>query len=454
MALSLSLYSFSKRRNSTAVPSGDGTVVNVVLKRETSLNNPTFIIESDDVSSFTYARFNSAYYFIDDIRSIRNNIWEIDCTIDALATLRTNIRSTSAFVEYAAQGNSQIPDTRLGVEYGVGGVKTATADVVPGTIGGVTNGSRYVTVLGQLGCDTYWVAEQEASRLMASISQWSEDAIDRTSLETIVDTGLRQVIGSGSAAACVRDAYVLPNGPINSTLGSAQNIYLGMFNTGQPGRKVTGSGTGEKYTDIAIPHQYADWRKQAPFEVVQLFLPLYGTINIPSDIAADSDALRVACRLNVRSGDFTYIVGGSGRQANEIVVGGNCAAPLAIGSSNINVPGSFGNIAAGLTAASYGNIPGAAAASLRILSPVPQSVGATGGISNVSPLAQCIVYYRNTSEAPSAQAAAQGIPLFATRTMNTLSGYVKTKGFSVTGSSRSALKDIVNDAMDNGVFLE
>lgn len=448
----LTLYSFSKRQNSTAVPSG-GSVVDVALKNETSLNAPTFILQSSEKPTANYAAFEGAYYFIDNLRSVRNDIWALECSMDVLATYRDEIRTLSAFVEYAAQGNAQIPDTRFEVEYGVGGVNVTTAGVFPGTLVGAA-GSKYITVLGQTGAETYYIADANLSRLFASIAQWSEGVIDRTSLETILDTGLRQLVGSGSAADCVRDAYCLPCSPIPETLGGSESIYLGMFNTGVSGNKISGSGDAVRTETISIPHQYNDWRRQAPYEIVQLFLPLYGTINIPSDIAADSDALTIEARLNVRSGDFTYYISGSGRSGKEITVGGNCAAPLAVGASNINPGGSLGAIAGGLASAAYGNVAGSVAASLSIISPVPHSVGASGGISNKYPNAQCMAYYRNTSGAPGSAAASHGIPLFAQRQLSSLSGYVKTRGASVSGAIRGAIRDRVNVMLDDGIFLE
>lgn len=448
----LSLYSFSKRQNSTSVPTG-GTDVDVTLKRETSLNAPTFILQSANRPTATYASFEGAYYFIDNVRSMRNDIWALECRLDVLATYRAQINATSAFVEYAAGGNSQIPDQRFEIEYGVAGVNMATAAVFPGSLT-LAAGSKFITVLGQTSAETFYIADANLARLFSSIAQWSENTIDRTSLETILDTGLRQLIGSGSAADCVRDAYCLPCGPIPATLGGAESIYLGMFNTGVTGNKISGSGDATEISSISIPHQYSDWRKQSPYEIVQLFLPLYGTINIPSDIAADSSALSIECRLNVRSGDFTYYVTGSGRSGKEITVGGNCAAPLAVGASNINPAGSMGAIASGLTSAAFGNVAGVAASSLHLLSPVPQSVGATGGISNKYPNAQCMVYYRNTSGAPGSAAATQGIPLFAQRQLSSLSGYVKTRGASVAGNIRGVLREQINMMLDDGIFLE
>ena len=453
MALTLTLYIFTKRQNSTAIPSSGGRAVDVVLKKETSFNNPSFILNGGRPSE-NYASFEGAYYFIDDIVSIRDDVWELVCSIDPLGTLRSAILSTSAFVEYAAQGNGQIVDSRLGVEYGVAGIDFSTASVFPGSLI-LSSGSKYITVVGQTTTETYYVSDTALKGLFQSIAQWADNTIDTTSLETIITTGLKQLIGSGNAAECVRDAYILPCGPITSILDGAETIYLGMFNTGITGYKISGSGDVEKTTSIDIPHHYGagDWRRQAPYEICQLFLPLYGTINIPSDIAADSSSLTIECRLNARSGDFTYYISGSGRSGKEIVVGGNCSAPLAIGASNINMSQA---VHAGLNMGSnamFGNIPGMAA-SLLSMSPVPSTTGQAGGVSNKYPNAQCMIYWRNTSDVPGANAGVQGLPLQATRQISTLSGYVQTRGFSVGGTARNWIKQRVNELMDSGVFVE
>ena len=453
MALSLTLYSFSKRHNSTAIPSDGGTVVDVVLKRETSMNSPVFLLNGSKPTA-TYAQFDGSYYFIDDIRSIRDDIWEIACTIDALGTLRSAIMNTRAFVEYAKDGNTEIIDPRLGVEYGVAGVNVSTGSAsVPYMDVDINDSGKFITVVGQSTTETFFISDAALAAVFENIADWADDTIDTTDILSAISSGFKQLIGSGSAAECIRDAYCLPIVAPLDVLGSAEPLMLGMFNTMLQVNRVTGAGNVTKTVSVSIPHQYSDWRKQAPYEVCQLFLPLYGTINIPTDIAADSSSLSITSILNVRSGDFTYYISGNGRGSHEITVGGNCAAPIAIGASNINMAQA---VSAGLSLGAnvmLGNAAGAAA-SLLSLSPAPSSVGQAGGISNRYSRAECYIYYRKTSDSPTAGAAYQGLPLQASKKMGDLTGYVQTRGFSVAGSYRDVLRQRVNEIMDSGAFLE
>ena len=456
---------FAKRKNSTARPASLGSAVAVALKEDCSIDRPVFLLTAP-VFDFNYCQWDDRYYFITDIVSERNNGWRVSCELDFLATYKDEILATTAFVEYATEGNGQIIDQRLGVEYGVAGVNSnVVGGAIPYMDVDINDAAIFISVVGTSSTDTYCISAQALAYLFYTTGTWvdqllDQSAIDMSSVQAAVGTsiaivieGFKQLIASGNAADCIRDAYVLPIVAPVDVLEAASPVWLGMFNSQVQANKVIGAGNVERTVTVSIPHQYSDWRKQAPYEVCQLFLPLYGTINIPSDIAADSDSLTVRAILNVRSGDYTYYISGTGRNNHEIVVGGNCAAPLAVGASNINL---MQAVSAGLgmgVNAAYGNMVGAAA-SLMSIAPAPHSVGQTGGISNRSPRIVCFVYYRNTSDYPTTGATVQGIPLQATRQLSTLSGYVQTRDASVSGVIHGEFYDRINGALDSGIFIE
>lgn len=449
----VSFGNFAKRKNSTARPASLAASFSAALKDNTSIDTPTFRLTAASFD-YNYCQWDNRYYFVTDITSERNNGWAITCQLDEMATYRTEIHNTNAFVEFAAVGNNDIPDTRLEVEYGVAGVKISTGgSPVPYMDVDINDSGYFITVVGQSTTDTYFISPNALAALFDNIATWAEETIDDTDTLSALASGFRQLISSGNAADCIRDAYVLPVVAPLAVLGAAEPLKLGMFNTGLQVNRVIGAGNCTDSETITIPHQYSDWRKQSPYEVVQLFLPLYGTINIPSDIAADSTSLTVKCILNVRSGDFTYYISGNGRSANEIVVGGNCAAPLAVGASNLTYGQAAGALGAGLSQAIFGNV-GAIGTTLSMLSPAPQGVGMMGGISNREPRVECYVYYRNVSANPPTMATSQGIPLFAPRRLGDISGYVKTRGASVSGTLHGEQFDRVNAMLDSGAFME
>ena len=71
------------------------------LKEACDIINPVIIISGENLSSYNYLYipiFNR-YYFITDIKVIRNNLWEISCHCDVLETYQTQIKAQKAVVE-------------------------------------------------------------------------------------------------------------------------------------------------------------------------------------------------------------------------------------------------------------------------------------------------------------------------------------------------------------------
>lgn len=113
----------NKRINSTArMPNNDYDFTPVVLKGNTSILNPVFIIQrpnSQAMAEFNYCyckEFNR-YYWIDDIiiQSGRSggssHFYELHCHVDVLASWREIILATPCFIKYI--GNKEFADFRV-----------------------------------------------------------------------------------------------------------------------------------------------------------------------------------------------------------------------------------------------------------------------------------------------------------------------------------------------------
>ena len=93
---------FSKRRNSTKqVDDSTGIVTDVVLKQGTSIESPVFLIQGVDLE-VNYVKFNNHYFYVDDIVVGNNNIYELHCSQDLLATYKSKILSTRCSILYAS----------------------------------------------------------------------------------------------------------------------------------------------------------------------------------------------------------------------------------------------------------------------------------------------------------------------------------------------------------------
>lgn len=109
----LVLYHFSKRKNSTKRPTGQGTEVPCLLKSATTFQNPTFILQKpmNDMLQFNYAKWADHYYFIDSTTSINAGQTEISCTEDVLATYKNEISNYTCFIERSSNQTTLANDT-------------------------------------------------------------------------------------------------------------------------------------------------------------------------------------------------------------------------------------------------------------------------------------------------------------------------------------------------------
>ena len=79
-----------------------GTDFTCVLKEGTSILRPTLVLSSSsNLGSFNYMYISdfSRYYFIDDIVSLHNNLWEVSGHVDVLETYAAQIKTNTAVIK-------------------------------------------------------------------------------------------------------------------------------------------------------------------------------------------------------------------------------------------------------------------------------------------------------------------------------------------------------------------
>ena len=70
------------------------------FRNEVDLLNPTFIVECKSVPTCNYCYIEDfkRYYYINDIKVVRNNIYSISCSVDVLMTYKHYITSSTQYV--------------------------------------------------------------------------------------------------------------------------------------------------------------------------------------------------------------------------------------------------------------------------------------------------------------------------------------------------------------------
>ena len=97
--MTITLYQFSKRQNSTKQPTNtvSHTDVTVFLKEPCDEFKPVFQLDAQ-YDTYNYLKWGSRYYWITSKTYITSDIIEIHCTKDLLATYKTAIGASSEYI--------------------------------------------------------------------------------------------------------------------------------------------------------------------------------------------------------------------------------------------------------------------------------------------------------------------------------------------------------------------
>ena len=75
------------------------------LREESSVIDPIIAIEASNLSQYNYLYIPSfsRFYYINNIESVRTNLWRISCHVDVLNTYRSEILAHQAIISDAAK---------------------------------------------------------------------------------------------------------------------------------------------------------------------------------------------------------------------------------------------------------------------------------------------------------------------------------------------------------------
>lgn len=378
-------YKFSKRKNSTKQPTGSGTSFTVNLKSGTSFISPTLLLEINTYPDYNYCVFEGMYYFVTDIVSVRNDLWEIFCKIDPLACAKAAITSSTQYVCYSSSaGSTWLEDTRIPL---LKETKVSSDSSLTGILS--TIGCYILTVVGKDACISYAInSESVLSAILTEIQNWRDDGINDEfiklqnptstytpstvqvlpsgstqaqcfnalfqqladvfesigngfqDIQTCIGDTLASVgdaaIGTGfignayqNAPQCIRSCIWVPFdiGMAPGASGVSSNIYLGVYDTQQIGTPITSKPVTGQNT-VNIPWHYTDWRR-AVCEDVYLYLPLVGLVTLSNTSITHASSITVDWSVTYTDGVISYKVSCGGEVIGSF--SGQCSANYPMG---------------------------------------------------------------------------------------------------------------------------
>lgn len=198
---------FNKRKNSTKRPEV-GVTRNVVLLDDVSLYSPVFESEYWDYND-NYCNWAGRFYYVTDVVTKNQNIFEVHCEIDPLATWKDDILATTAFVTFSTSSfDIGIPDYRLSSDP-ITLTKSSGVEVFPdlaeefvisyvGTKSAPTTGLTYSQLEGLQG-------QMMSNKCVKTITDWAKAIISEDPQGTETGNIVASLLGntSNSITRCI-----------------------------------------------------------------------------------------------------------------------------------------------------------------------------------------------------------------------------------------------------------
>lgn len=479
MSVSIYFAKVNKRRNST-LQATFSTSFDCVLKQATSIDRPTFILES---ASFDYnlAKWDDRYYFVDNVVSVKNNIWEVSCVLDVLATYKSYILNTTAYVLYDTVANTELPDNRLPIKTTKSvSASTAACPFVP-------DGGCYILSLTGSHDTTgvYKVSESELAALIDDLSYILDDIFDvynnppaqptytndvaqniKIAANYFVDDlqwrldclrkPITQIFGSGNIPQNIRECRYLPFDV--GVTGASNQIYLGTFETQQSLSKLLDSNpTVHRTATVSIPWQASDFRRRSPYTDIYLYLPYIGMIRLSSENLVGQSSLTVAYTLAVRDGSLVCTVS----SGSEIIgqYHGNVSASVPVGISNIGLSRTAQSILTGVAGVASKNIGVIGMAALNFADSVTPNYSSIGGLDGIASVGAnqnitCYTVFHDTIVAPNTDIATIGAPSMCPKSLGSLTGFCQCLDAHVSAPAQLSELALIDTYLNSGFYIE
>lgn len=443
------LYHFSKRKNSTKRPTGQGTQFPCLLKSATTFQNPMFILQKpmNDMLQFNYAKWADHYYFIDSTTSINAGQTEISCTEDVLATYKNEIGNYTCFIERSSNQTTLVNDTMY----------IPTNDWVLSTrnvshkekIMTSTYSQQYIIrVVSRNGVASYYINGDQLNNLLdymyteSNFTDVITDAITKLMFDPfkyIVD--LKWI-------PFVESAFKNNNNEV---------IQLGFWDSGVMAKRIDeDTVVNFSYTFAFNNPLYAitDFRYYSPsFSNYFIKLPFIGVVALnPYKI---DESVNVLYQFDATSGLCNVFL-----QSKKVVFASyqfQLSVPVQIGYASTNIAqlttSAVSLVGAGLQGNITQGISSGIEAGRSITAPEVSMLGTIGNISNI--LNNQILEFNSYScTSINPDGASEGYADGTVRSISGLSGYIKCRNASIEISGFTGDQEAVNTYLNSGFYYE
>ena len=469
--MNVSLMSFSKKKNSTATPASSGSAHNGTLRVGCSVINPVIGFE---LSRTSFANWNYAYisdfyryYYIQDWKW-EGGLWWAYMEVDPMASFKVGIGASSCYVLRSA---SSFDDDITDILYPTISYASKYVDELQYPLwdtDSFNSGMYVVGVIGQStggGAVNYYVLSPNA---MENLKNALLSTTNYIGVTEITDELLKALV---NPFQYIVSATWFPYTSIPTT--GSTTVKFGWWTANGVTGGILGDKTLRKQSAVYVsahPSAQYPYQYSSPFSSYTAFIAPFGEIELDAQIIAEgmyTSQGQTFCGLDVDL--YVDLITGNGYliiKKGDYVLAyrqGKMGVPVQLGQITQNIAGSVGSAIGGLGSALMSAITGNIGGGIvgvggSILSGIQSAYGSVktagvdGGISlfKLAPFTET-KYNRQVDE----NIEENGKPLCRTRTISSLSGYIKTMNADIVlAGATDAEQEQVRAFMNGGFFYE
>ena len=456
--IKINFYTFTKKVNSTATPTGTGTELECNIKAPSSIINPVLEVGTVSPINFNYCyipAFNR-YYFIDDV-VFNRGIWVLSCSVDVLASFKSEIGSSSGYVlRSASNSDGKIIDMMYPATSEVD-YQIVNPALDPFSWSGFSGGVYVIGIKGSNNSNTngiiYYVLEPaEFDKVIKEFYQ--ENGTFRTTYFANVTKGIANSIANLSdfIASC-RWYPAAPSTEVGTRpifFGSYQSSAVGYLAADNPGA-VTYSAS---FASIPKHPQEArgSYLNCAPFAQYIFSSSFTGDVQLDSNIMATKTSMNVLFNFDITTGQVKITIG------DLMICYGNFGIDIDLASVEVDASGMVTSAISGLGSVLTKNVPGAISglagmvgSALDMLNPAPVGNAASGGyIGLTAPIQLKCRFAKVVAD----DVTNKGKPYCQVATISSLSGYMEIRDPHVSISGTSIEANQINAYLTGGFYYE
>ena len=452
----VTFYNFSKRKNSTATPSGSGSDRTVRLKDNTSLYKPTFELNESTYPTFTYAAWKGLYYYVTDIVNKANNLYDVECELDPMGSAADDIDGSTVYVNRASRDyDIWLPDPELSGkqkllshQQAVTSLATGNTPIMDGT------GCYILRVVGgdgqqSGGIDTFILQQQEV--------EWVLDFMfsDGTVFDSAWDTVMKTVF---NPFQYVVSLMYTPISYAWMTQGAVSKVVsFGWWKTSNQYTFATYTGRNFSAFDLDMPsNTWGDFRDYDPrFTKFNMILPGGICVELPS-VYLSHGTLKMQIVMDIITGAAQYVLKDS--TGTLATFDSKLAFPVQIGQQAVDSNAIVGGVASAAGAFITSNpvaLLGASGSVQAILQPNPSINGSTESVAMINANRQitlCVNRYE--SGVYSDSTIGRMVNHNVTFDIGSNNGFYKCANASISTQLPDEYKEQINSILNSGFFLE